>query len=306
MAIILEDPSFASACPTAAGLFITDLDGTLLDSDRKLSDAAHSALQRLGRAGIVRVVATGRSLFSYNTVASADWPVDFVIFSTGAGVIQRPGERIVRRVSLENAEACSAFDTLCALGLDVMVQRPVPDSHVFGFKSQNRSNPDFERRLSLYHPFAFPLDSTIEEFGPAAQLVAIVPADEGPRALAAVRTELPGFTVIQTTSPLDGRSMWIEIFPAVVSKSLTAAWLAAKLKIPRDRTASVGNDFNDLDLLEWTQERFVVANAHRDLSVRFPTVVSNNAGGVAEAVERWLGKMNGVTRNAGRKREPRE
>jgi hypothetical protein len=295
MAIIFEDPGFASEGPAAAGLFITDLDGTLLSSDRKLSAAARAALERLGRAGVVRVVATGRSLFSFNTVAAADWPVDFVIFSTGAGVIQRPGERVVRRVDLENAALRTAFDALCALGLDVMVQRPVPDSHIFGFKAQSRSNPDFEHRLSLYQRFVFPLDNDIAAFGPASQLVAIVPAAEGPRALAAVRAELSGFTVIQTTSPLDGRSMWIEIFPPEVSKSRTAAWLAAKLRIPHARTASVGNDFNDLDLLEWTRERFVVANAPRDLSLRFPTVASNNDGGVAEAVERWLAQKREAT-----------
>lgn len=288
MALILEDVGFACERPAPTGLFITDLDGTLLNAERKLSDAARCALQRLGRRGIVRAVATGRSLFSFNTVAAADWPVDFVVFSTGAGVIQRPGERIVRRVSLETEEVCTAFDVLCALGLDVMVQRPIPDSHVFGFKTQRRSNSDFERRLSLYRRFVFPLDGDLKGFGPATQLVAIVPPDEGPQALAAVRAELPGFTVVQTTSPLDGRSMWIEVFPAEVSKSLTAAWLAAKLKIPLGRIASVGNDYNDLDLLEWTPTRFVVANAPRDLTARFPTVASNNHGGVAEAVDRWL------------------
>lgn len=291
MAILLEDVSLACAHPDPAGLFITDLDGTLLDADRKLPDSALSALHRLGSQGIVRAVATGRSLFSFNTVAAADWPVDFVIFSTGAGVMQQPDGRIVRRVSLENTEVCTAFDALCALGLDVMVQRPIPDSHVFGFKAQqHRPNPDFERRLSLYRRFVFPLDGDIEDFGPATQLVAIAPPDQGPEALAAARANLPGFTVIQTTSPLDGRSMWIEVFPAQVSKSLTTAWLAAKLTIPRDRTVSVGNDYNDLDLLEWTPDRFVVANAPRDLSARFPTVASNNDGGVAEAVDRWLEK----------------
>jgi hydroxymethylpyrimidine pyrophosphatase-like HAD family hydrolase len=50
----------------------------------------------------------------------------------------------------------------------------------------------------------------------------------------------------------------------------------------------VGNDFNDLDLLEWAQTRFVTANAPAQLRKRFPAVASNNHGGVAEAVERWL------------------
>ena len=291
MAIIFEE-QIPREGPPPAGLFITDLDGTLLGSDRRLPDAARTALARLGRRGIVRAVATGRSLFSFNTVADPEMPVDFVIFSTGAGVLRHPGGRIIRRADLENAEVCRAFAALSALELDIMVQRPIPDNHRFGFKAHRRSNPDFERRLALYRDHAFPLDGDIAGFGPATQLVAIVPPGDGGRALAAVRAHLSEFAVIQTTSPLDGRSMWIEIFPGGVSKSLTAAWLAEKLGIPRHRTASVGNDFNDLDLLEWTPARFVVGNAPADLTRRFPVVASNDQSGVAEAIERWLGEWN--------------
>jgi hydroxymethylpyrimidine pyrophosphatase-like HAD family hydrolase len=118
--------------------------------------------------------------------------------------------------------------------------------------------------------------------------VAIVPPAQTPAALAAVRQRLQGWSVIRTTSPLDGRSTWIELFPAGVSKSLTADWLAAELGIPRTHTLSVGNDFNDLDLLEWAQTRFVVANAAAELRERFPAVASNDGGGVAEAIERWI------------------
>jgi hydroxymethylpyrimidine pyrophosphatase-like HAD family hydrolase len=50
----------------------------------------------------------------------------------------------------------------------------------------------------------------------------------------------------------------------------------------------VGNDYNDLDLLEWAGSSFVVANAPPDLTDRFPTVASNDDCGVAEAITRWL------------------
>jgi hydroxymethylpyrimidine pyrophosphatase-like HAD family hydrolase len=53
----------------------------------------------------------------------------------------------------------------------------------------------------------------------------------------------------------------------------------------------VGNDYNDLDLLGWSATRFVVANAPRELRARFPTVASNNDGGVAEAADRWLAEV---------------
>jgi cytochrome c len=40
-------------------------------------------------------------------------------------------------------------------------------------------------------------------------------------------------------------------------------------------------------LLEWAQTRFVMANAPAELRERFPTVASNDACGVAEAIARW-------------------
>ena len=51
---------------------------------------------------------------------------------------------------------------------------------------------------------------------------------------------------------------------------------------------AIGNDYNDMDLLEWTGSGYVVDNAPVELKDRFCPVASNNHGGVADAVERWL------------------
>jgi hydroxymethylpyrimidine pyrophosphatase-like HAD family hydrolase len=48
-----------------------------------------------------------------------------------------------------------------------------------------------------------------------------------------------------------------------------------------------------MDLLEWAAHSFVVENAPDDLKYLFQQVASNNNGGVAEAVSRWLeGRAN--------------
>jgi hypothetical protein len=267
---------------------VTDLDGTLLRSDRTLSGAESEALARLAAHRVVRAVATGRSLFSFRTVPVANLPVDFVIFSSGAGVVEHPGGRLLRGVSFEPAELEEAFAVLSRLPLDVMVHRAVPESHAFAYRARRPPHPDFERRLAIYREAAFPLAGGVADFGPAAQLVAIAARESGEALLAEVRRALPGFTVIRTTSPLDGEALWIEVFPAEVSKSLTARWLAEQLGVSAQRTLAVGNDYNDLDLLAWAAARFVTANAPEELRRRFPAVASNNAGGVAEAVARWL------------------
>ncbi len=278
-----------------AGIFVTDLDGTLLRSDRTLAAVDRECLERLGRRGIVRVVATGRSMFSFNTVAVRDWPVDFIVFSTGAGVVDHPAGRLLRSACLEFSELRRPFELLAGLGLDFMVHRPVPHNHVFGYVASASPGPDFERRLAVYRGSAFPLDGPIEAFGPAAQLVAIAPPERAQQALAAVRQGLSGLTVIRTTSPLDGHSTWIEIFPEGVSKSRTVAWLTSRLGIAHRRTLAVGNDFNDLDLLEWAHKSCVVANAPEELRRRFAGVGSNDEGGVSQAVEGWLAGLDSDT-----------
>ena len=270
------------------GIFLMDLDGTLLRSDRTFAPADLDALRMLGERGVVRAIATGRSLFSFNTVAAEGIPLDFVIFSTGAGVMQYAGGEIVRKVSLEPHEVLRASEILKARRLDYMIHRPIPDNHRFVYFRSNRKNVDFERRLQLYSRFAEPLTEFSNGLGPATQLLAVVPAPGSRAILESIRSELDDFNVIQTTSPLDGKSTWIEIFPATVSKSLTAAWLAKELQVDRRQSVSVGNDYNDLDLLEWTAKSYVVANAPEDLKRRFTAVASNNEGGVADAARRWL------------------
>ena len=278
----------AQTCPRA--IFVTDLDGTLLRSDRTVSQADRAALKRLSNQGALRVIATGRSLYSFNKVADPNLPVDFVIFSTGAGICDYPGRSLVRKIGLETEEVKRAADVLLSAQLDFMIHDPIPENHRFLYHASGQPNTDFERRLALYREFAQPLAESRDGFGPATQLVAVVPAAASFDALQLVRDRLTDFSIIQTTSPLDGESTWIEIFPFNVSKGLTSSWLATRLGIDLRDSVSVGNDYNDLDLLQWAETSYVVANAPAALTSRFTCVASNNEGGVAEAVERWLGE----------------
>ena len=68
----------------------TDLDGTLLGSDQQLSPANHDVLEVLGQQGILRVVVTGRSLFSCRRVLDRSFPIDLLVTSSGAGIFSFP------------------------------------------------------------------------------------------------------------------------------------------------------------------------------------------------------------------------
>ena len=278
------------------GLFLTDFDGTLLCSDGTLAQEDLDALETLTRCGIKTAVATGRSLYSFINSPGVDLPVDYIIFTTGAGVVTQPGHKLLYQVSLTAETVAQTLDFLHKSALDFMLHHPVPENHKYVYRCVNQDNTDFESRIERYREFGKALDSNPQKgFGEASQFLAVVPHDKTHDALREIRRGLPGLSVIRSTSPLDHKSTWIELFHPDVSKGKTAAWLAAELDVNHMDTMAIGNDYNDLDLLDWAAHSFIVENAPDELKCRFQQVASNNNGGVAEAVDCWLnGSDKGV------------
>jgi len=270
-------------------MVVTDLDGTLLREDRTVSERDYRTLLALGGRGLLRVIATGRSLFSARKVLCEDFPIDYLVFSSGAGVMDWPRQRLLQRHSLRRAQVEAAFRVLKAQGLDFMVHRPVPDNHYFTYFCYGRDNPDFRRRCELYREFASPGKEGELVFAPASQLLAVKPPPILTGELEALNEALRPLKVIRATSPLDGESLWIEIFSPQVSKARAGAWLAARHGLARRDVLALGNDYNDLDLLRWAGCSFVVGNAPQELKEHFPSVCPHNQSGFTEAVSRWSG-----------------
>jgi hydroxymethylpyrimidine pyrophosphatase-like HAD family hydrolase len=262
-------------------MLVMDLDGTLLDSRQQLSARNRKMLERLGEQGIVRVVATGRSLFAARRAIRDDFPIELVHDH------RMTGPDIERSLQL-----------LLALGKDFMVQGWVPDTHEFAFHAASkRANPDFEKRLDRYRANARPLALDATESLPCSHIVVIEPHDpfDDSSDYDAIRAALAPLHVVRTTSPLDHRSRWIEIYPEGVGKSFAAERLRHHYGISRQSVYAVGNDFNDEDLLDWSKHAFVVANAHTELHARFTVVPSNEDHGVAAVIERLLSDLRSDT-----------
>jgi hypothetical protein len=128
----------------------------------------------------------------------------------------------------------------------------------------------------------------LDTFGGATEVLCIVSDETGHDVAARVAANLNQCSVIKATSPLDGKSIWIEIFAPTVSKSQAVKWLADFIGLPQNTICAVGNDYNDEDLLHWAGQSFMVANGPPSLKALFQSVASNDDGGVSEAVDRWL------------------
>ena len=271
-------------------MFITDFDGTLLTDDRRIRGRDLATLAGLKSAGVTTVIATGRSLYSFRRalthmgLSQEDLPLDYLIFSTGAGIMAWPENQLIHASSISKdgvKEVAACFDRL---GFDYMIHKAIPDTPYFLFKyTSGDNNPDFVRRMAMYQGFGTPLGVENTIYKQSTGVMAIVPGGLPREQLNALRQELSGFSVIKATSPLDHSSSWVEVFSFGVSKSASAQWLARRHGVGREMVTAVGNDYNDEDLLAWAGQSFLMDNSPDTMKKKFLSSGSNNECGVSLA-----------------------
>ena len=273
---------------------VTDFDGTLLDDQKKISAKNFSALACLKQKRVIVAIATGRSLESFTRAIAAmepdislqNLPVDYVIFSTGAGILRVSDQKIIYAQSINRNDIQTIAGYFDDSQTDYMIHKAIPETDHLLYKRFDRKNPDFEMRLSLYATYANRLYVFSDQFESATQVLAILAKHKGAETVARIRQHLDAFSVIPATSPLDHRSLWIEVFHKNVSKSSTTAWLCRRLNVLPVCVAAIGNDYNDKDLLEWAGTGYVVDNAPDELKKKFKTAASNNNSGFHDALVR--------------------
>jgi len=268
-------------------MVLTDLDGTFLSSDRSIGAENLATLHALGEMGIVRVAATGRSLHSARMVIGSDLPFDYLIFSTGAGICHYSDSRIIHKRTLAKSDIHAVADFFVDCQLDFSIHQPIPETHRFHWYASPRPTSDLQARLEFWAEFATQGDYLeIEE---ASQLLAI--SLDAREIIEQLQQRFAHLSIIRTTSPIDDRHTWIEVFPPGASKGTAAKLLCNSLNIERDHTMSIGNDFNDLAMLEWTGTSYVVANAAPELVKQFLPAPGNDAQGFAAATRAWLEQL---------------
>ena len=269
-------------------LFATDLDGTLLKSNSTFSSEDIEALAKLKQSGCSVVLATGRSPYSFSKcVKDLKLPVNWYIFSSGA-VIMNSEFEVVHSSSLSKEQTTLIYNTFIDLGVNsVSIQGEHPNAHFFNWKKGIHC-ADFRRRLHFYREFATEFET------PAicsTEVIAYVKPDIADNVIENFK-ELTdnAFSVIKATSPLDHKTIWIEIFPRNVNKATACEKIRSINNIEIKNTAAIGNDWNDLAMLLWAYSSFATANAPDHLVELFSVTPSNNDNAVNHAISVWKNK----------------
>lgn len=263
-------------------MVVTDLDGTLLNAQQQFSSTDFNSMVDLGNQEIIRVIATGRSPFSFHRVMPVDFPIDYLVFSSGAGIMDFRTKEILYSRNLPEATVHSIAMSLRDMGLGFKVLAPVPENHHYVYYHNGALHPDFVRRMEFYRGYEKPISFDPPNFGEACQFLIILPPD--PVWFEQLKSGFPGVKVIRATSPIDHESIWMEIYHKDVSKGNAVKFLCDRHQIHAGDTLGIGNDYNDIDLLGFVGQPYVVSNAPAELKALYQVVASHNESGFSAAL----------------------
>ena len=273
----------------AIRLIAIDIDGTLLDSRWELPARNRAALAEAARRGIEIAIVTGRRYhFARPILDQLPCPITAIV-SNGALVRRPDGRTPVRHLlSRETARSVLAATARWRDSAGLVFDRPGEGQVVF--ERIDWDHPSRRAYAERNRPFireVSPLDAAIDEDplqvmfnGPLASM----------RDLAGVLRTSAGTAhcSITATEYASRDFALVDVLAPGCTKGSTLADWAARQGYHRDEVMAIGDNVNDIEMLEVSGRPVVMANAVPELLERgWAITASNDEAGVAEAIERW-------------------
>jgi Cof subfamily protein (haloacid dehalogenase superfamily) len=276
-------------------LLALDIDGTLTDPNFQVPARNIAALRAAHETGIEIMLATGRRHdYALPIAQELGFPV-WLISSNGALIRSSAGEtfftdRLPARTAAELIQYMDGFRAHAVLTFDRATNVPGNDSLVL--ESADELNKTVSRWLEINRPyikFVSPLEDALTEDPLQAMYCGRVAVMQAVQKRLSQAVFLDKITVLKTQ--YDHRDLCIlDILNRECSKGHALKRWAEERGIPREQVMAIGDNHNDLEMLEFAGVAVVMGNASHELKQSGWMVTgSNEESGVAQAVEEILG-----------------
>lgn len=240
-------------------LLALDVDGTICDYASQVDEKTTRAIRALDDLGAEIVIATGRRWPTALRVVEPLEVCQYLIQSNGAAVRSIADKAVLKAQFIPHETATSLFELFRSRGLIAVWFDTPGRSHKLFVDGEVSAN----RQLQMYsssNPTAFVRLDGFDGLADAMQL--LVFGDESPleAALNEIEaTQSSTVRVIPWRSPRLG-GLVLEVLARDASKGSALAWLADHLGVDRDRVIAVGDDVNDVEMLQWAGTGVAMGN----------------------------------------------
>jgi hypothetical protein len=264
---------------TAIRLLVSDVDGTLVTRDKRLTPATRAAVGRLRSAGIHFSVTSSRPGFGMRTIIDT-LKIDLPVGPFNGSSIVNPDLTVMeeQRVPQEAVERSLAL--FKRHGIDIWIF--TNDTWVI-----RRDGPyvDHERRTIATEPFCAADDRPYHDR--ACKVVGV--SDDFPL-LERVEGELQA-KLGDLAHAVRSQNYYLDVTPPGANKGSFVTALARRLGVPREAVATLGDMPNDVPMFKASGLSYAMGNAAEAVKREASRVTaSNEDDGFASAVDEILAR----------------
>ena len=266
-------------------MFVTDLDGTLLKSDKTISDYTYNILKKLHDNGIEIAICSGRS---YLTIPEVIRNLDFInyyICCNGANIKDKKNDKYIFKKEIKNEVAMEILNYVKPMGLFVdcsvndiaYIERYkfehmnefITDDYIIASVSKSRKpHDDIYSIKDDFQKIEFFIDDDIQRNTLKNELLNRYPDD---------------------IDAIVSYKINFELGPKNVDKGISTKYLCDYLNIKTDEIIVCGDNPNDIPSLSLAKLKIVTANGDESVKNIADYVTSTcDDDGVAKAIDKLI------------------
>ena len=264
-------------------LIALDMDGTLLNSQKKISKPTISAMNKAIEANKYVVLSTGRAVAELNDYENELSSIQYGILESGALIYDLKNKKIIHQEHIPSKMIEKIIAT--ASQDDIMIHIITNGASIVSKKNLSEME---KYHMEIYQPMYQRVTTVVDDIYSCAknnmiEKINLYHQNENAREKSyQLLKELPlTFAFAETTS--------LEISPLNITKASGLIELCDYLNIKVDETIAVGDANNDYDVLKTAGLAIAMQNANKDIKEICDIIVSDNDhDGCKEAIENYL------------------
>lgn len=263
-------------------LLAIDMDGTLLNSDKIISNANKEAIKKAREKGTKVVITSGRGikgLEKYLKEVNLTGENQYLIANNGGTIYRTSDFKCIAYKGLRGKDFKKVHSLSRKFGLNM-----IGYTHKGVIAAEENELSRFETKFVGTPVKIIDIDADIEDWAEITKIILSQTEDILPQK----KQELPkkffkDYNVVQTMP------MMLEVMDKDCNKGYGVKALADKLGIKKEEVICIGDQANDIEMITYAGLGIAMGNAIREVkSAAQYITLDNDNDGVAKAIEKFI------------------
>lgn len=264
-------------------LIVMDMDGTLTNSEKKITPRTKEALIKAQKMGAKLVLASGRpthGLYKEAHELQMDVYGGILMSFNGARVIDFPSEKELYNHVVPKKCKRPIINNARALNMNVMIH----DGAYVIVEKEEAYKSDYEASIcNMEIKVVEDLNAYVETYDPNKFLIS-APSDYLKEQFEEFRLPFGDMLTICTSAPF-----YIEVVDNGIDKGTSLHQLCERLGVEKEEVIAFGDEMNDLTMLQYAGCGVAMGNAVKPIKLIANRITaSNDEDGIADVIEEWL------------------